>query len=63
MNKYRVSMAAAASVSTSIVVDADSEAQAETLALQAAQSGNVIWEYDGADDHSIEIGSVDTLEN
>ncbi len=61
MAKYRVEMSAPATVSTVVEVEADTEAQAEESAIALARQGDVIWNYEGADDHAIEIWDIDQI--
>lgn len=54
--KHRILLTAQASVSCAVEIEADSTEEAETKAIDHARSGNVVWEYDGVDDESIEVG-------
>ena len=56
--KYIVTLTAQAAVSTSVEVEAASEEAARKAAIEEARSGNVQWNYDGADDESIEDQEV-----
>jgi len=49
---------ATAAVSTSIDVEAPNEIAARVLARTASKEGNVIWEYDGMIDGTMEIEDV-----
>lgn len=54
--KFNIPMTAMAVVSTCMEVEADSLEQAQQKALQSAKEGNAVWQYQGADDSSIELG-------
>lgn len=52
--KYRVTLTATASVTTSVEVTAEDEKAARVQALQTADDGDVVWEYDGVIDGTVE---------
>ena len=54
--KHRVLLTAQASVSCAVEIEAESQKEAEAKAIDHARAGNVVWEYDGVDDESIEVG-------
>lgn len=54
MRKFRVTLTAKAIVTASISVEADNADEAMESAKQRAWSGDVIWEYTGAQDETIQ---------
>lgn len=55
--KYRVDMSGLALMRGSIEVEAETEKEAATKAV--ASSGDVLWDYNGMDDETIEVNSVE----
>ena len=55
--KYRVDMAGLALMRGSIEVEAESEEEAARKAV--ASSGDVLWDYNGMDDDTLEVNSVE----
>ena len=58
---FWVELKAQARVSAGVLVTAETEEEAKESALWLAKSGNVEWEYDGADDKTIEVEVVRQL--
>ena len=56
--RCRVELTARADVSASVEVEADSEEAAGKAAKVMAQAGNVDWGYDGADDSTVEVETI-----
>lgn len=57
MPRYRVLLTAAASVHGYVYVNAPDRVQAKADAL--LQVGNVVWQYDGVDDLTVDAPSVE----
>mgnify|MGYP000894082857 CR=1 FL=1 len=55
--KYRVDMSGLAPMRGSIEVEAETEKEAAAKAV--ASSGDVLWDYNGMDDETIEVNSVE----
>jgi len=58
MPEYRVELGAKADVVTIVFVDAVNLKAARVKALSKAWSGNVVWEYNGADDADMMVTSA-----
>lgn len=56
-NRYRVDMSGLAFMRGNIEVEADSEEEAAKKAVDS--SGNVLWDYNGMEDDTIEVNSVE----
>lgn len=57
--KYRVDMAGLALMRGNIEVEAETKEEAAAKAV--ASSGDVLWDYNGMDDETIEVNSVEQL--
>ena len=66
---YLVNLSARTYASTTVVVEVDDDQldedgqpiddfYIEDMAVQQAYDGNVVWEYEGVDDDSIEVGTI-----
>jgi hypothetical protein len=55
--RYRVDMSGLALMRGSVEVEADTEEEAAAKAV--ASSGDVLWDYNGMDDETIEVNSVE----
>lgn len=58
-NRYRVDMAGLALMRGNIEVEAETEEEAAVKAV--ASSGDVLWDYNGMEDDTIEVNSVEQL--
>jgi hypothetical protein len=62
--KYRVVMTGTAMVSTGVSIEADSKEEAENKALEMADRGDVVWEYQGlVEDNRIEAEVIQGGQN
>jgi len=58
MKKFVVYLSAVSNVEAKVDVEAESSEKATEEALKEAQSGNVVWDYNGVDDSTIEVNEV-----
>jgi hypothetical protein len=56
---YQVDISATAVVRTCVEVRASSPEEAVGLAIEVAESGNVIWKYDGVNDGTMIVFNVE----
>lgn len=59
---FRVELSSNAMVQATLYVDANTRLEAEQLARKQAESGDVVWKYNGADNSQIEATSVSAQE-
>jgi hypothetical protein len=55
VKQFRVELTASAAVSTAVYVRAETEKAAKEQAVAGAKSGNVLLNYDGTDDSTVEV--------
>ena len=58
MKKFVVYLSAVSNVEAKVDVEAESSEKATEEALKEAQSGNVVWDYNGVDDTTIVVNEV-----
>lgn len=56
--KFTVYLSAMSPVETKVEVEEWSTEKAIELALKVAKSGDVVWDYNGVDDGTIEVNEV-----
>lgn len=56
--KFKVYLSSVANVETKVEVEAEDSEKAADLAIEVAQKGDVVWDYNGVDDGSIEVNEV-----
>lgn len=56
--KFKVYLSGVSNVETKVEVEAEDSEKAADLAIKVAQSGDVVWDYNGVDDGSIEVNEV-----
>ena len=56
--KFVVYLSANSNVETKVEVEAKTSEEAIEKAFKVAKSGNVVWDYNGVDDSTIEVNEV-----